>query len=237
MTGAINRALESLREGRIVLVFDADDREGETDMVIPSEMVTPDIVRILRRDAGGLICTTVSADIGERIGLPFLTDIFNQVSEKFPVLEVLTPNDIPYDAKSAFSITINHRKTFTGVTDRDRAFTINEFASLASKTHQQTNGWAMQELGKNFRAPGHVILLKASKELLKQREGHTELSTALMVMAGLTPSATICEMMGEDGRAMSKEEARKYAEQRDLVFLEGSEIIEAWRGGEWNSGD
>ena len=229
MTGKLERALQDLREGKIVLVYDADDRERETDMIIASQMVTPEIIRTFRRDAGGLICTTVHFDISNKIGLPFLADVFSSVSEKYPVMEYLSPNDIPYDNKSAFSITINHRKTFTGVTDEDRSLTINEFTHLAGRALDHADGWAMREMGKNFRAPGHVILLNTSKDLLTTRTGHTELSTAMMVMAGLTPSATICEMMGDDGKALSKDEARGYARQYGMVFLEGKEIIEAWR--------
>jgi 3,4-dihydroxy 2-butanone 4-phosphate synthase len=229
MTAKLEKALDDLRTGKIVLVYDADDREGETDMVIASEKVTPDTIRTLRSDAGGLICTTLHADISNRIGLPFLADVFSSVSDKYPVMELLAPNDIPYDTKSAFSITINHRKTFTGITDTDRALTITEFTKLAGKAMDHTNGWASRELGKNFRAPGHVMLLNTSKELLSSRKGHTELSTAMLVMADLIPSATICEMMGDDGKALSKEKAKKYAREFNLVFLEGKEIIEAWR--------
>lgn len=237
MAGTLSDALRSLREGRIVLVFDADDREGETDMVIPSEKITPDIIRIFRKDAGGLICTTVSSEISDKLGLPFLADVFSQVSDRYPLLSLLSPYDIPYDAKSSFSITINHRKTFTGITDVDRALTIREFASLISKADQKTNGWIVQEMGRNFRSPGHVILLRASEGLLDTREGHTELATALMIMAGLIPSATICEMMGENGRALPKDKAMQYAEEHGLVFLEGREIKEAWRSRQWICGD
>jgi len=232
MTGEIEQALEDLRRGKIVLIYDSDDREMETDMVIASEKVTQDSIRTLRRDAGGLICTTLHAEISERIGLPFLADVFSSTADKYPVMELLAPNDIPYDTKSAFSITINHRKTFTGITDHDRALTISEFTALAGKAMEHKDGWATRELGKNFRAPGHVMLLNTSKDLLSNRRGHTELSTAMLVMAGMTPSATICEMMGDDGRALSKEKAKEYGERYGLVFLEGKEVIEAWN--KWN---
>lgn len=218
-----------LHQGKIVLVYDADDREGETDMVVASSEVTSDTIRTLRRDAGGLICTTVHDELSQRMDLPFLTDIFGEVSDRFPILDRLTPDDIPYDNKSSFSITINHRETFTGITDKDRAYTISEFADLAGRVFENEDGWAKEELGHNFRSPGHVILLRASDRLLDTRVGHTELSTALMVMAGMIPSATICEMMGEDGNALSKEKAMHYAEEHGLTFLEGREIVEEWK--------
>jgi 3,4-dihydroxy 2-butanone 4-phosphate synthase len=228
MKGTVEEALKDLRAGKIVLVYDSDDRERETDMIVASEFVTPPVIMQLRKEAGGLICTTAHNDIKEKFDLPFLVDVFSCSAKGHPVMDLLSPNDIPYDTKSAFSITINHRATFTGITDTDRALTISEFAKLAKKVKGSSNEQARAEFGKTFRAPGHVHLLNASKELLVKRFGHTELSTALLVMTGLTPSATVCEMMGDDGHALSKKEAKGYAERFDLCFLEGRQIIEAW---------
>lgn len=229
MADNVEKAIECLRHGRFVLVYDFDDRERETDMVIASEFVTPEAIRTMRKDAGGLICTTASHEISEKLQLPFLVDVLACNYGSYPMLKKLAPNDIPYDTKSAFSITINHRKTFTGITDRDRAMTTSEFAKLAK--YALNNGFeaARDEFGRNFRSPGHVHLLNASQQLLTARKGHTELCTALINMSGLTPSATICEMMGEDGNALGKEKAKEYAMRFDLCFLEGHEVIEAWR--------
>lgn len=228
MDDNVDRAVECLRQGRFVLVYDFDDRERETDMVVASEFVRPETIRTMRKDAGGLICTTASHEISEKLQLPFLVDVLACNYGSYPMLRKLAPNDIPYDTKSAFSITINHRKTFTGITDRDRAMTTSEFAKLAK--YALSNGFeeAREEFGRNFRSPGHVHLLNASKQLLVARKGHTELCTALITMSGLTASATICEMMGDDGNALGKEKAKEYAKRHDLCFLEGSEIIEAW---------
>jgi len=228
-SAAVLQALQELREGRLVLVYDADGREEETDMVIASERVTQAAIRALRKDAGGLICTTADTGIQEALGLPFLSELFLGMVEHYPVMGKLIPNDIPYDVKSAFGITINHRKTFTGITDEDRALTITEFAKLAGKALTTEDGWAKQEFGKNFRAPGHIHLLNTSKKILETRFGHTELATALVIMAGMVPSATVCEMMGDDGKALSKAKARTYAEKMGYAFLEGAEVIEAWR--------
>ncbi len=228
-SAAVPKALDDLRQGRFVLVYDADGREEETDVVIASEHVTPEAIRILRKDAGGLICTTADTRVQEALGLPFLSDLFLGMAERYPVMQKLMPNDIPYDVKSAFGITINHRRTFTGITDDDRALTIKEFAELAKRALTSEDGWAKTEFGKNFRAPGHVHLLNTSKRILETRVGHTELATALVIMAGLVPSATVCEMMGDDGKALSKEKARKYAGAHGHIFLEGTEVIEAWK--------
>jgi len=222
-------ALQELKKGHMVLVYDADGREEETDMVIASEFVTSEAVRLLRKDAGGLICTTADTRIQEALGLPFLSELFLGMAEHYPVMRNLMPNDIPYDVKSAFGITINHRRTFTGITDDDRALTIKEFAELARRALTSEDGWAKREFGKSFRAPGHVHLLNTSQRILETRFGHTELATALVIMAGLVPSATVCEMMGDDGKALSKEKAKAYAKKRGLVFLEGAEIVGAWK--------
>jgi 3,4-dihydroxy 2-butanone 4-phosphate synthase len=93
---------------------------------------------------------------------------------------------------------------------------------------------AQKEFGKYFRAPGHVFLLNSQPGVLNDRRGHTELSTALLKMGGMFPSATICEMMGDDGKAMSKEKAHEYAKRYGLVYLEGAEIIEEWKSSKWS---
>ena len=222
-------ALRELKEGRIVLVYDADGREEETDMVIASEHVTPETIKTLRKNAGGLICTTADTRIQKALGLPFLTELFLGMAEHYPVMRNLMPNDIPYDVKSAFGITINHRKTFTGITDNDRALTVKEFATLSKRALTSEDGWAKKEFGKSFRAPGHIHLLNTSERILETRYGHTELATALVIMAGLVPTATVCEMMGDDGKALSKEKAKAYAKKQGLVFLEGAQVVDAWK--------
>ena len=100
-------ALDALRQGTMVLVYDAEGREEETDMMMPSQFVTPETIRTMRQDAGGLICTTMSAQVRETLGLPYLSDLIQSSAERFPALSGLIPNDIPYDEVSAFSLTIN----------------------------------------------------------------------------------------------------------------------------------
>ena len=229
MPETVGRALEELRAGRFVLIYDADGREEETDLTIASERVTAKSVRTLRSDAGGLICTTFDGRLDEKLHLPFLEEILEDAAAHFPTLRTIGGSDIRYDRHSAFSLWVNHRSTFTGITDGDRALTITKFASFAARALATENGWAATAFGEEFRAPGHVPLLTAAAGLLAERRGHTELATALVTMAGLTPSATVCEMLGDDGRARTKADAKGYAEDRNLVFLEGSEILEAWR--------
>ena len=222
-------ALDALRRGEFVLVYDGDGREEETDLTIASEFVTAASVRRLRKDAGGLICVTLPGTVQDRLGLPFMADVLRRAADAYPVLQDIASEDMRYDRRSAFSITVNHRDTFTGVTDRDRALTISRFASLSREALRRENGWAAHAFAREFRSPGHVTLLNAAEPLLDGRKGHTELTTALMVMAGLAPSATICEMMADDGRALSREDAKTYARERNLAFLDGQDVVQAWR--------
>ena len=215
----LEKAFEAIRNGQFVLVFDDDDREGEVDMIIASEFVTPKSIATMRNDAGGLICNCLHADYCDAINLPFMTEIMEAASEKFPDLAGLAPNDIPYDERSSFSIWTNHRNSFTGITDHDRAMTISEMAKMMGEER-------FDEFPQTFRSPGHVCLLRGADGLVKNRQGHTEIGLALCEMAGVTPVCVVCEMMdGETGQATSIADARKYAEKNGLVLLRGEDII------------
>jgi len=225
----IDQAIEALRKGKFILIFDDDKREGETDIVMASEFVQPDSIRTMRQDGGGLIFLMTSKEIANKLKLPFLADMYNEIDEKYPILKELVPNDIPYDSKSSFSLYINHRKTFTGITDIDRSMTMRKFAELTKNIENINDGNATKMFGKEFRSPGHVPICVAAERLLNQRKGHTELVISMMKMAGLTPAGSGCEIMGDNGKALSKEKSEEYAKKHGLVFLEGKEIIEAWK--------
>jgi 3,4-dihydroxy 2-butanone 4-phosphate synthase len=225
----IKRAIKDLQKGKFVLVYDDEKREGETDFVMASRFVTPESIRRMRKDGGGLIFLMTSKELADKLKLPFLTDIYSNIGSSFPVLKELVPNDIPYDTKSSFSLYINHRRTFTGITDYDRSLTMRRFAMLMDKVRNLDDGTAMKEFGKEFRSPGHVPICVASKNLLDERKGHTELVIALLEMAGLIPVGSGCEMMGDEGKALPKEDAKSYAKENEMVFLEGDEIVRAWR--------
>jgi len=217
----MQEALEALREGKFVLLYDFDDRERETDLIIRADAVTPGKIVTLRRDGGGLICTAVHPDAALRMGLPFASDLLKGVAA------VEQEGDIPYDRRnhSSFSLWVNHRSTFTGITDRDRAVTIN---AIAGHVKRSLNGGG-QNFGAEFRTPGHVALLRAAEGLLSQRRGQTELSIAMAEMAGITPAVVVCEMLdNESGLALSKEDARAYGKKHGIVFVEGSEVVTAW---------
>lgn len=182
----------------------------------------------MRQDGGGLIFLMVSNQAAQTLQLPFLADLFSSVGTQYPVLKELVPNDIPYDTKSSFSLYINHRNTFTGITDNDRSLTMKQFAALVEKTKNLDSHAAITAFGKEFRSPGHVPICVAASRLLHERKGHTELGISLLEMAGLIPVGSGCEIMGNHGKALPKEDARTYAKHHNLIFLEGKEIIKAW---------
>jgi len=230
----IERAVENLRNGKFVLVYDADGREEEVDFVLPGILATPSHIREMRKHGGGLICVTVPSEVAELVGLPYMVDVIKEAGRKYPTLRALHENHVlPYDTHSAFSITVNHVTNYTGITDMDRAKTISALGEYVKKI---LGGGVKKEKAaelfiKNFRSPGHVHLLRAAPGLLKNREGHTELATALCQMAGLSPSAVICEMMGNNHRALPKKDAERYGKEKGYILLEGWEIKEAWK--EW----
>ena len=199
------------------------------DVNLEFEFVKPESIRTMRKDGGGLIFLMISHEIAEKLELPFLADMFSKIDHSFPVLRELVPNDIPYDTKSSFSLYINHRNTFTGITDIDRSLTMRRFAELTKKIKNLDNGHAVRMLGQEFRSPGHIPICIAARNLLDERRGHTELIVSLLKMADLTPVGSGCEIMGDDGRALPKKLAQKYAEKNDLTFLSGKEILKAWK--------
>lgn len=211
-----------------MLVHDAPNRENEVDMVVAAESVGPKQVATMRLDAGGLICVALHPKIADNFGLPYLTEVYEKASSYFDVLLSTRPDDLPYDERSAFSLAVNHRRTFTGITDIDRALTIRELGKLGAKA---LNDPMAEEFGRNFRSPGHVPLLLAADGMLAERMGHTELVVALAGLAGITPVIAVCEMLDAGtSKALSLKAASAYASERGLISLSGAEIVRAYRG-------
>jgi len=194
-----------------------------------SQFISPESIKRMRKDGGGLIFIMTSKEIADRLQLPFLAEMYDHISDRYPVLNKLAPYDIPYDTKSSFSLYINHRETFTGITDKDRSLTMKRFAEVIKKTNNIDSKLAVKEFGKEFRSPGHVPLCVASEDLLNKRRGHTELVVALLQMAELIPAGSGCEILGNNGRALSKLDAKNYAKKNKFIFLEGKEIIQVWK--------
>jgi 3,4-dihydroxy 2-butanone 4-phosphate synthase len=211
-TSGIDAALAAFRAGEPVLVHDAADREGETDLIYPAAAVTPAAVARMRNDAGGLVCTALSYEVAEAFALPFIQDVVDHPAA--------ADHDLSYDERSSFSLTVNHRETFTGITDEDRARTITELGRAAATP-------AETDFAAEFRTPGHVHVLKAAPDLLADRLGHTELGIALAAATDQAPAVVVCEMLDDEtGEALPPAAAQAYGKRTDIPYVEGSEIVD-----------
>jgi len=232
MNKNIELAIKDLAQGKFVLVYDVDGREEEVDLVCLAEKVTPKHVYHLRHDAGGLICVAMHGAIAEKLGLPFMAEVYSKVLNQYSIFNQIAPDvAAPYGDKPSFSVTVNHINTYTGITDNDRALTISEFGSLGAQVFR--NGASIDNyqnlFGSSFRAPGHTHLLIANINLVKERLGHTELTVTLAYMGGLSPVSVLCEMLDETtGKALSIVKAKEYAKKNNLVMVEGREIVDAY---------
>ena len=227
----IRKASEAFAQGKPVMVFDSDFRECETDLLWPATAATPAVMRRLRQDCGGLLFLAIGDDVGEKFGLPWLQDLHTHpaLTEENPVLSSLITDDLQYDTRSAFTLSLNHRETFTGITDHDRALTTRRFGELALEMKGSESIDAMIALGKEFRTPGHIPLCREAPGGLNTRQGHTELAVAIARLAGLVPCTIGAEMLQPDGdRALSVEAAREYAEKHQIPILTGDDIMRAF---------
>ncbi|MDH2907245.1 MAG: 3,4-dihydroxy-2-butanone-4-phosphate synthase [Candidatus Nitrosotalea sp.] len=219
---SLDEALSSLRRGDFILLHDDGKRENEVDMVVAAEFVTPEHIARMRMDAGGLICMSINHALASNLGLDYMHEIlFN--SQNFDVdLKKMIIGTAPYGDRPSFSISINHKNTFTGITDKERAFTISQMAEL----YKNENANKKDIFNSNFKTPGHVPLLIASEGLLSNRLGHTEMSIYLMKLAGLSQVTAICEMLdSQTYTALSTEKAKKYAKDNVIPYFDGTELV------------
>jgi 3,4-dihydroxy 2-butanone 4-phosphate synthase len=226
---SVKRGIEDVKGGKLVLIYDAEDREGETDFAVPALSVTPRTVAYFRNEAGGLICVAIPPTAADTLGLPLMSDILKNVNDHYSYLRRIVEGkgDLQYDKRSSFSLWVNHRETFTGITDRDRALTVNKIGEAVERVVNGSDN--ASDFYTEFRAPGHVALLRAADGLLDERRGQTELSVALALLAGIPPAMMICEMLdAESGSALSKTDAQRFASKRGMSFMEGKEIVDAF---------
>lgn len=225
VSARVLRAVTALRNGNPVLLHDSPGRENEVDLVLPAIYCTPESVGFLRVSAGGLICSAIGREVAAKIGIPFMHDILANAAAAYPVLSSVIETATPYGGKPAFSITLNHRKSFTGVTDNDRSMTIRAIGRLAEIV-AGADGNAAEEFTSTLKSPGHVPLLIEADGSLSERRGHTELSIRLMRLAGLPPASVVCEMLdGKTHSSMTLGDASRFAHEKDLVLIEGNEIL------------
>lgn len=168
MFHTIEEAISDLQKGKPIIVVDNENRENEGDFVALSEKATPDIINFMITHGKGLVCTSIKADLASKIGLPLMT---NQSTDPLG---------------TAFTITIDHKETTTGISAVERSKTIQALV-------QPGVGEA------DFKHPGHVFPLIAKEGGVLTRPGHTEASVDLAMLSGSFPSGTICEIIKADG--------------------------------------
>ena len=232
MASSVEQAITAFAAGKPVMIFDSDFRERETDLLWPATAATPEVMRRLRRDCGGLLFLAIGNEIGELFGLPWLQDIHTHQAlvAEHPVLGQLITDDLQYDTRSAFTLSLNHRETYTGITDKDRSLTTKRFGELARDLMEGGfgNDDAITALGSEFRTPGHIPVCRESPGGLNTRQGHTELAVAIARLAGRTPCTIGAEMLEPDGDgALPVNEARRYAERHGVPMITGDDISSA----------
>jgi len=216
----VKNALDAIGSGRPIVVFDSEGREGESDIVVHASAATPAIIELLRRDAGGLICLATDSKVAKKLQLPFLADLYATPAHGSKVLEKIAYRLAPYGDKPSFSVAINHRGTFTGISDKDRSLTATEFAKLASHA---SNG-IREKFMRDFKSPGHLHLLIGRG--IENRKGHTELALEIARLANMPPAMLVCELLSSV-RPMTKRQAKAYAKKQGFAFVEGKDIIGA----------
>ncbi|HEY6535900.1 MAG TPA: 3,4-dihydroxy-2-butanone-4-phosphate synthase [Candidatus Nitrosocosmicus sp.] len=224
----ISEAVTALQNGQFVLIHDATSRENEIDMVVSAEKIFPHHISVMRKDAGGLICTAISTEISTRLAIPYIYEILENFGKTNSVISSITKNSSPYGDKPSFSITLNHKNTYTGITDYDRSLTISSLAKTCKELDMgiKDDATIIDEFQNNFVTPGHVPLLIASKGLFRERIGHTEMSIFLMRIANITSISTICEMLDPvNYKALSYADACKYAKDKNIVILDSQDLI------------
>ena len=232
MSNPVQAAVSAFSQGLPVCLFDSEKREGETDLLFSAQHATPATMRQLRKDCGGLLFLAIGHEVGEKFGLPFLQDLHTQkaLTEKFDVLNELVTNDLRYDSRSAFTLSLNHRQTYTGITDKDRSLTTRRFAELTNEVFAKEidSNEAKRRLGAEFRTPGHIPVCRETEGGLSRRQGHTELAVGLARLSKVSPVVIGAEMLEPDGDlALRVDDARAWAEARGIPFLEGADIVQA----------
>lgn len=186
----VEEALEALRNGEIILVSDDESRENEGDMICAAQFATTENVNFMAKNAKGLICMPMSREICKRLHFPQMIS-----------LEENTDNH-----ETAFTISIDHISTTTGISAEERGRTARTVVDPESKPE-------------DFRRPGHMFPLMAKKNGVLEREGHTEATVDLMRLAGLEECGLCCEIMREDGTMMRTAELQENAVKWGMKFI------------------
>ena len=190
----IEEALEDIKEGKIVIVVDDEDRENEGDLLMAAECVTPEAINFMATYGRGLICMPIDEEKAKVLNL-------------HPMVENNTDNH-----ETAFTVSIDHIDTTTGISAYERAFTIQKVLKDSNPL--------------DFRRPGHIFPLIAKSGGVLKRVGHTEAAVDLSRLAGLEPAGVICEIMSKDGTMARTTELMEFAKKHNLKIITIADLVD-----------
>ncbi|KAF8404654.1 hypothetical protein HHK36_009542 [Tetracentron sinense] len=194
---SIPEAIEDIRQGKIVIVVDDEDRENEGDLIMAAPLVTPEAMAFIVKHGTGIVCVSMKGEDLERLQIPLM------VTQKENDEKLCTAFTVSVDAKNG---------TTTGVSARDRATTILALASKDSKPD-------------DFNRPGHIFPLKYREGGVLKRAGHTEASVDLAMLAGFDPVAVLCEIVDDDGSMARLPKLRQFAQKENLKIVSIADLI------------
>jgi 3,4-dihydroxy 2-butanone 4-phosphate synthase/GTP cyclohydrolase II len=197
----IEEALEDIRQGRMILVVDDEDRENEGDLLMAAEKVTPESVNFMAAYGRGMICAPLTEERARQLELGLMVERNTE------------------SMKTAFTVTVDHKSSTTGISAFERANTIKELTNPASS-------------GSDFVRPGHIFPLIAKDGGVLKRSGHTEAAVDLARMAGLYPAGVICEVMNEDGTMARVPQLFEFSKKHGLKIITIEELIKYRRKNE-----
>ncbi|NLZ52063.1 MAG: bifunctional 3,4-dihydroxy-2-butanone-4-phosphate synthase/GTP cyclohydrolase II [Thermoanaerobacteraceae bacterium] len=184
----IEEAIEDIRLGKMIIVVDDENRENEGDFLMAAEKVTPKDINFMATYGRGLICAPITMERAEELNLS-------------PMVDKNTDN-----METAFTVSIDHIKTSTGISAYDRAITAKALTEVGAQAE-------------DFRRPGHIFPLIAKPGGVLRRAGHTEAAVDLATLAGLYPAGVICEIMKDDGKMARLPELMKFSETRNIKII------------------
>ncbi len=191
----INEAIDDIRNGKMIVVVDDRDRENEGDLIMASELVRPEDVNFITREARGMLCISITEERAKQLNLDFMVE----------------ENSSKHHTPFAVSVDALHGTT-TGISAYDRAHTIRTIIDSTTKP---------QDLAR----PGHIFPLIAKKGGVLRRAGHTEAAMDLARLAGLRPSGILCEIMAEDGTMARAKSLKKFTEKYGFKMVTIADLI------------
>ena len=191
----IEDAIEAIRNGRMIIVVDDEERENEGDIIVAAEKTTVEHVSFMVRHCSGIICVPMEADRLEGLNLPLMAP------------------DNSEAMGTAFTISVDARHgTTTGISAADRAETIRTLIDADTKPH-------------DLARPGHIFPLRYVEGGVLRRAGHTEASVDLARLAGLYPAGVLCEVVNDDGTMARLPELESFAAEHDLLMISIADLI------------